>query len=359
MNLEFIKWPKIINDKNTEIIKKIEKLLSEEKFRKDLIEEYAVIFSEENDLIGVIGRYANNLRCLVVDKKYRSQNIANILIDFMSKRIYKKNFREIFVFSKPINFDVFQNLGFNLIFQNENFGFLTNRYDLFQKYLNYLSNIQNKNYKKNNQKFNNNSVIVMNCNPYTKGHEYLISKAVEKSNLVYIIMVKEDISLFTYQQRLEMTKLGVKKFKNVQILEGSDYLISKNVFPSYFFRTQEEFMLEQICLDISIFTNYIVPRLKITKRFVGEEPFSYTTNLYNKLMKKKLNLKKLELIIVPRINFKNNAISATQVRKLFIQGKFSEIKNLVPRTTLEYLTKLNYKKYQKNKNLLKLVDKKN
>ncbi|KXT29273.1 citrate lyase ligase C-terminal domain protein [Candidatus Phytoplasma oryzae] len=347
--------PKIISAEDKVILKEIKTLLKEENLKKDLIEEYACIFTNKNSMIGFIGRYANNLRCLVIKKKYRQYNIANILIDFMLKRIYQQNFREIFVFTKPINFDIFMNLGFKLIFNNKKFGFFTNRYDLFQEYLNYLSSqkIEYQNLKIHQD----NSVIIMNANPFTKGHEFLIQKAIQKSNFVYVIIVKEEASLFSYAQRLYMVKSATCSLKNVKIIEGSNYLVSKNVFPSYFLKSKKAASLEQMYLDASIFSNFIAPRLDIKKRFVGEEPFSKVTHLYNMTMKKILFKKKIELIIVSRMMFKNKFISATQVRKFFIEGNFKEIKNLVPYTTFEFLKKLDYKKYQNQINLLKLVDK--
>lgn len=55
--------------------------------------------------------------------------------------------------------------------------------------------------------------------------------------------------------------------------------------------------------------------------------------------------------------FQRKAISATQVRKLFIQGNFDKIKNLVPKSTFNFLKKLDYLKYRTDPDLLKLVDK--
>ncbi|WIA07832.1 MAG: [citrate (pro-3S)-lyase] ligase [Candidatus Phytoplasma cynodontis] len=355
MNFLNFKPPKIISFNDNHFAESIDKLLSEENLKKDFIEEYAVILSNNEEIIGLIGRYANNLRCLVVNRKYRQYNIANVLVGFMSKRIYQKNFRDIFVFTKIINLDIFQNMGFKLIFQNNSFCFLTSRYDLFEDYLNYLSENKFKSTFDDDGKLN--SVIVMNANPFTKGHKFIIQNAIKKSNFVYVIVVKEDVSLFTYQQRFTMVELGVKYLKNVRILEGSNYIISKNIFPSYFFKSQEESSVEQMYLDSYIFSDFIAPRLNVKKRFVGEEPFSKTTLLYNNVMNKVFLEKKIELVIIPRMLFQRKAISATQVRKLFIQGNFDKIKNLVPKSTFNFLKKLDYLKYRTDPDLLKLVDK--
>ncbi|MDV3166251.1 MAG: adenylyltransferase/cytidyltransferase family protein ['Waltheria sp.' little leaf phytoplasma] len=280
--------------------------------------------------------------------------MANLLISFIIKRIYEENFNEIFVFTKPINFTIFKKLGFKLIYCDKDFGFFTNRYDYFEEYLVYLSEIHKKNNLSNS---NNISAIIMNANPFTKGHHYLVKTASNNSDFVYIIMVKEDISLFSYEQRKEMVKLATKDIPNVFVVEGSNYLVSRNVFPSYFLSSPEQVIRSQIILDTNIFTNYIACKLAIKTRYVGEEPFSYTTNLYNTIMKEILFKSSIELVILPRLIEDFKPISATQVRKLFIQGNFKDMKKLVPITTLKFLQKLNYKKYAQNPEISKLIDK--
>ncbi|WP_078123155.1 hypothetical protein [Candidatus Phytoplasma citri] len=133
--------------------------------------------------------------------------------------------------------------------------------------------------------------------------------------------------------------------------------ISRNVFPSYFLSSPEQVIRSQIILDTNIFANYIACKLGIKTRYVGEEPFSYTTNLYNTIMKEILFKSSIELVILPRLIEDFKPISATQVRKLFIQGNFKDMKKLVPITTLKFLQKLNYKKYAQNPELSKLIDK--
>ncbi|MDV3205227.1 MAG: GNAT family N-acetyltransferase [Weeping tea tree witches'-broom phytoplasma] len=354
--LDVIPEPKIVLPEDQKTISKIQEFLLYLGLKDDLVNEYAIIYAADNtpqQIIGVIGRFYNNIRCLAIDINYQGNNVANTLVDFMVKRIYQNNFQEVFVFTKPVYFSIFRHLGFEIIYYNDKFGFLTNRYDLFERYLTYLT------HKKNNvlSKYSNISAIVMNANPFTKGHEYLVQQASIRSDFVYVILVKEESSFFTYYQRFKMTCLGTKKYINVCILEGSNYLVSKNIFPSYFLPSKEEAIHQQVILDANIFSIYIADRLGIHKRFVGEEPFSYTTNLYNNIMKEVFKGKNLELIICPRITYQEKPISATQVRKLFIQGDFEAMSFLVPFSTLEYLKSLDYLKYKQNACLMKLVDK--
>ncbi|MDO8064190.1 GNAT family N-acetyltransferase [Candidatus Phytoplasma bonamiae] len=163
--------PQVVNKEDIHEISSIQKLLFQNGLISDLVHEYVVIKDLNDKLIGVVGRYYNNIRCLAIDPEYRGYNLTNLLISFIIKRIYKENFNEIFVFTKPINFAIFKKLGFKLIYFNEDFGFFTNRYDYFEEYLLYLSEIRKKNIVSN---WNNISAIIMNANPFTKGHKYLV-----------------------------------------------------------------------------------------------------------------------------------------------------------------------------------------
>lgn len=341
---------KYISNNNEEYISKIKYFLSQQNLNFDIVDECGIILSENNQIIGLICRYQNNLKCLAIDKKHQNQNMASYLITYMIEKIYIHGFNEVFVFTKPEYLAIFQNLGFDLIYDNKDFAFLTNRYDLLLKYIDYLKNQKKMSF--------NSGAIVMNANPFTKGHEFLIKKALEESDLVYVILVKEKASFFDYQKRIDMVKLGVKDMNNVVVLEGSNYLVSKNVFPSYFLPSPKAAIKQQTILDTYIFINYIVKHLDIKKRFVGEEPYSKTTNYYNETLKMILNSNDLKLIIFPRLSYNNKIISATQIRKLFVKGDFANISALVPLTTLNYLQKLNYLEYKNNYDLMKLVDKK-
>ncbi|WP_425380550.1 [citrate (pro-3S)-lyase] ligase [Spiroplasma endosymbiont of Stenodema calcarata] len=330
-------------------LNKIEKLLGSVNLKSDIIEECAVIYDESKNVIATVSRYLNTLKCLAIEPAYQGNNLANKLVTYMIQRIYDQGWNEVFVFTKPDYFSTFQSLGFNIIYQNHNFAFLTNRDDLFKNYLDYLA--------KEKTNYNNASVIVMNANPFTKGHLFLVQQASLKSDFVYIIPVKESGSLFTYQQRKTMIELGIQEFKNVKLLEGSNYLVSKNVFPSYFLSSPLAVIQEQTNLDVHIFVDYIAKALQIKTRFVGEEPYSLTTNEYNKTMKTVFMANDLNLIIIPRLSFNEKAISATTARKLFIQGDFDELQRIVPKTSADFLKKLDYLSYQKLSNIDDLINK--
>ncbi|WP_368486539.1 [citrate (pro-3S)-lyase] ligase [Spiroplasma sp. DGKH1] len=330
-------------------LSKVGELLKSVNLKQDIIDECAVIYDENENVIATVSRYLNTLKCLAIDRHYQGNNLANKLVTYMIQKIYQQGWNEVFVFTKPDYFGVFQQLGFNIIYQNNNFAFLTNRYDLFKNYLDYLAK------EKNNHRYA--SVIVMNANPFTKGHWYLVQQASLQSDFVYIIPVKEQGSLFNYQERKKMIEQGVQEFKNVKVLEGSNYLVSKNVFPAYFLPSPQAVISEQTNLDAHIFVDYIAKALQVTTRFVGDEPYSTTTNEYNKMMATVFAANHFNLVIIPRLTFNNHAISATTARKLFITGDFEQLQAIVPWSTFNFLKKLDYLSYQKIPNIKALIEK--
>ena len=52
------------------------------------------------------------------------------------------------------------------------------------------------------------AAIVMNANPFTLGHQYLVEKAAAENDLVHLFMVSEDASLFPYAVRKKLIQEG-------------------------------------------------------------------------------------------------------------------------------------------------------
>lgn len=104
----------------------------------------------------------------------------------------------------------------------------------------------------------------MNANPFTKGHRYLVETASKMVDNLYIIVVKEDKSLFSYQERKSMIEQGTKDIENVVVCKGSDYAISAATFPTYFLKELTDATDTHITLDLDLFSTYIAPALGIS-----------------------------------------------------------------------------------------------
>ena len=179
--------------------------------------------------------------------------------------------------------------------------------------------------------------IVMNCNPFTLGHEYLIEYAMKKVKKLYVFVVEEDKSDFKFADRFKLVKEGVKKFSNVEVLPSGKFIISQQTFSGYFNKENLQDVAVDSSEDVEIFGREIAPTLGITVRFVGEEPVDKVTKSYNDTMKKILPQYGVEVCEIPRREINGEVISAKKVREALKVGDFDTIKKLVPKTTLKFL----------------------
>jgi [citrate (pro-3S)-lyase] ligase len=181
---------------------------------------------------------------------------------------------------------------------------------------------------------------VMNCNPFTKGHRYLIETAAKQCDQLYVFVLSEDKSEFSAKDRLEMVKRGTEDLPNVTVLPTGPYLISSATFPTYFLKEREKATQVQCLLDIAVFTKYFAPKFGITHRFVGTEPLSPMTNAYNEALKQHLPHAGIELHEIPRLEADGAPVSASRVRALLQEGNTEALAQLLPETTLAYLNRL-------------------
>ena len=181
--------------------------------------------------------------------------------------------------------------------------------------------------------------LVMNCNPFTLGHQYLVEYAAARVAKLYLFVVEEDKSEFPFADRIELVRQGVKNFSNVEVLPGGKFIISQRTFSGYFNKASLQDVVVDSSEDAEIFAKEIAPTLGITIRFAGEEPTDNVTRQYNETMKKILPRYGVEFCEIPRKNFGDEPISASKVREALKRGDFDKIKNLGPDSTFLYLLK--------------------
>lgn len=180
--------------------------------------------------------------------------------------------------------------------------------------------------------------IVMNCNPFTKGHRYLIEHALKIVDKLYIFVVEEDSSYFTFRDRFRMVEQGVSDLDGVCVIPSGRYIISLDTFAQYFNKEQVQ-TVNSMDYDVYIFGEVVAAELGIKYRFVGEEPFDKVTKAYNEAMKRILPGFGIEVVEVPRILFdeKGGIISATLVRKALHEKDMDMVEKLCPKSTVMYL----------------------
>ena len=221
--------------------------------------------------------------------------------------------------------------------QAEKGKFLINQCNVKERY---ISERYIKKYFNNIKCFQNKQVgsIVMNCNPFTKGHRYLIEYACDRVDYLIIFVVQEDKSIFTFEERFLMVKKGTSDLHKVIVVPSGEFILSQNLFPEYFIKQIDENIIENTENDICLFADYIAKKLNIKYRFVGEEKEDDVTNEYNNAMKRILPSRGIEVIEIERKRNGDNNISASMVRAYIENREFEKVYELVPETTKKILS---------------------
>lgn len=168
------------------------------------------------------------------------------------------------------------------------------------------------------------------------GHLHLIKTACELNDYVHLFIVSDDSSLFPYTVRKQLIIDGTKDLKNVIYHDCDSYMISSATFPAYFQKDNEMVIRSQAALDVAIFTK-IAKHLKISTRYVGEEPLSKVTKIYNEVMHQSLFDAHIEQKIIPRLQSDTVTVSASLVRESLKNDNWNLIKKLVPLSTYSFL----------------------
>lgn len=181
--------------------------------------------------------------------------------------------------------------------------------------------------------------IVMNCNPFTNGHRYLIEYAAKQVDRLYIFVVEEDRSLFKFADRFEMVKKATSDIDNVVVVPSGNFIISTLTFPEYFLKDYVKEKNFDVSQDLETFCSLIAKPLNIKVRFAGQEPFDPVTKNYNENMERILPQYGMKFVEIPRLKIEGSEeqINATKVRSLMKEKKVEELRKYVPNTTLEII----------------------
>ena len=372
---------------------RIEAFLKRNGLRFDDMHYYAAVTDDDGEMIAGGGLKGNVIKCVAVDDAHKGEAIANTLISHLIAHANEEGHSNVKLFTKPKNRQLFESLSFRLlaeapeaVLMETSIGGINNMVEQLKKIKEESEKYKeyNKECKEDSKECKENSeeckeeektnlnpstpqhlnistpqhlnittpqhlnpstpqplttttplrgVVVMNCNPFTLGHRYLIEQAAKQVERLFVMVVREDCSLFAYAERKAMVEQGVAHLENVTVIDGSEYAISQATFPTYFLKRLDDAADTQMLLDLDLFRRHIAPALGATVRFVGTEPTDRLTRRYNQLMHEVL----ADVRETARLEKKGNVVSASRVRKAMEQGDMSTIRQLVPPTTLPYI----------------------
>lgn len=289
----------------------------------DITETFGIY--EDDELIATGSYFENVLKYLAIEPEFQGGAVFNKLVSTLINELATQNIFHVFVFTKPQYKQSFEYLGFQVVAGTDVSVLLeTGDYSIDQ-YIADLPKVDGKNI----------SAIVMNANPFTLGHRYLVEQAAKASDYVYLFVVNQDASLFTTKERLNLIEQGTSDLDNVLVVSGGQYMVSFVTFPSYFIKSRADVATYQTQLDAQVFKR-VAKALHITKRFVGSEPYSPTTEIYNQSLAKVLP-PEVSLEILDRKAVQKDIISATKVRSAIQNNDLTKVQKYVPVTTFKFI----------------------
>jgi len=323
---------------NSKKMARIREFLTEMGLGLDADVELFTVAFQNYKIVGCGALAGNMLKSVAVSESHRGSGLSTKLLTELVTMAYDLGRYNLFIYTKPENYQMFHAAGFYLLASVED------QVILLENSKTHLQNYAKKLAKKKRAGEKIGS-IVMNANPFTNGHRYLVEKASRECDWVHLFVVKEDKSFFSYYDRMEMILAGVEGFGNVILHEGSNYMISRATFPSYFLKDEGVINYSHTAIDLQLFRNFIAPPLGVTHRYVGTEPICKVTDFYNQQMQQWLATPSLEstpitFVEIPRQELSEQPISASLVRSLLFKNRWEEIERIVPETTYRYLNTL-------------------
>lgn len=269
------------------------------------------------------------IKCVAVAEDHRGEGLTATVLTAVRREALSRGRRHLFLYTKPENRLQFTGLGFYEVTRTDRVLLMEDRREGFAAWAESICRPEAA---------GTIGAIVLNANPMTLGHRYLIEEAVRRCDFLYLLVVSEDKSAVPAADRRAIVEAAVADLPRAAVAGTDRYLISSATFPAYFLKEKAAAGSVWTDLDIAVFLK-LAAALGITRRFVGSEPFCPVTSAYNAAMAAALPRGGVELVELPRLEKDHTPVSATEVRRLLAQGRWQEIRPLVPAATWNYLSR--------------------
>ena len=303
-----------------------ERFLASAALKPDTDTDQTVMVWDEEQIIASGSRKGNLLKCIAVDPARQGEGLTATVLTELKQEAFREGHGKLFLYTKPRNRMLFAPLFFYPVAQ-------TDQVLLMESTRNGITNFL-KGLDPDPKREEKIGCIVMNADPFTRGHQYLAETAAGQCDHVYIFVLSEDKGTFSAAERMELVKAGTAHLQNVTVYPTGEYLISSATFPKYFLKDRETAQREHYLLDLAVFTQHFVPHFGITHRYAGTEPVCAVTGGYNRAMAEILPQHNVEFVEIPRKLELDMVISASTVRREMQAGNLEIVKNLVPKDTL-------------------------
>ena len=316
--------------------RRIERFLAANGLRYDDVDYYAALVDESTgEIVAGGGLKRGVIKCVAVADAHKGEAMANTVVSHLIAHANAEGYQCVKLYTKPQNRRLFESLSFRLLAEAPEAILMETGIGGIEKYSEELRRMNEELgvHPHPPSPLHPTGCIIMNANPFTLGHRYLIEQSAKLVERLYVVVVREDCSVFSYDERKAMVRLGTRDIGNVVVVDGSDYSVSKTTFPTYFLKRLDSASDTQMLLDIDLYRRHIAPALGATVRFVGSEPTDALTRRYNELMHSELD----DVREIARLELDGMPVSASRVRRAIDDNSLWDAVRLVPPTTIPYI----------------------
>ena len=308
----------------------VDALLSRCGLRRDPLADYTCGVYDQEDVLCATGSCCGaTLRCLAVEDACRGEGLMNLVVSHLCEVQAARGNTRLFLYTKPQSAGFFEDLGFYEVARTDEVAFLENRKTGFADWLSQLHRADVPREQT--------ACVVMNANPFTRGHRYLLETACANAQAVHVFVLSEEYGPISAAVRKRLVALGTADLPKVILHDSGPYIVSAATFPSYFLKQDQQASQVHAQLDLAVFER-IARQLNIGARYVGEEPFSQVTALYNRTMAEILPASGVDFRVVPRLRLDGRVISASSVRQALHDGDMAVARAMLCDSVWQYLT---------------------
>jgi [citrate (pro-3S)-lyase] ligase len=313
--------------------------------------ELSAVVEDNGQPIATASLAGDVIKCVGVLPEREGEGAAAKAVSTIMAEAQAKGRRRLFVYTRPGNKAIFENLGFHALAEvtagllagrqsegpagspgtsrTEGVTLLENDAHAFETWATGI--------RRALPGGKADCAVVVNCNPFTLGHRYLIEKAAADGATLLVLVLAGDRSSFPASVREALVRAGTADLANVVVASGGSYCVSGATFPAYYLKQKSAAAELQAALDATLFASRIAPSFGIRTRFVGTEPYCELTSAYNRAMAVILPGYGVDMVAIPRKEQQGEAISASRVRQELREGRLDRACALVPPSTAAWL----------------------
>ena len=308
-------------------VEQVDRLLEQEGIRRDGHLDYTCGVFDDGELIATGSCFGNTIRCLAVSGQRQGEGLLNQVVSHLLEVQARRGNTHVFLYTKCRSARFFADLGFYEIARVDGeLVFMENRRTGFADYCRALAESRRPGLS---------AAVVMNANPFTRGHLHLVERAAAQSDTVHLFVLSEEAGPIPFAVRRRLVRQGVAHIPNVICHDSGPYIISSATFPSYFLKDEDAVAAAHARLDLTVFGR-IARALGVTVRYVGQEPDSGVTALYNRIMAQRLPEVGVECRVIPRLTEGDRVVSASTVRQAIHDGALDSVSGMLPPVTAAY-----------------------